>query len=1124
MFFVAMSGVLLGQSDTASISGYVRDPSGAGIPSAKVTVRSEATGMDRPVEADSAGYYVVSALQPGLYTVEAQAAGFKRLQKVHSKLDPNIPREVDLTLEVGVVAESVVVTASVANVQTDSSTLGKLVEGKQISDLQLNGRNPIFLAMLKPGVQRNGLLAGLSFAVDNGSFSINGSRGNDNLITYDGAVAVRTRGNNTSVGVADLDSVQEVQVLTANYSAEYGRSNGGQIRIITKSGTREFHGSAYEYFRNSALNANSWSRNLSASTNFTSPERYNQFGWNLGGPVVLPKASLRDKLFFYVSQEFLRRRLDSTAMGTVPTELMRAGNFSELLAPNPFLSGTKAIKDPSTGAVFPGNIIPRQLLSSNGLALLRVYPERTPGFLSGTRNWIAAGSSPVDQRKETFAIDLLPASQHSIRIRAMNYSYNDSAPFGTNFALSPVTKDRPSQTGSISWTYTVTPTLVSETVASISHDALWINLDTSNGLFDRTRYGINYPFAFPGTKDLANKIPSVDIPNFTSYTGSPYPSFFSDQVFTAGNNTTKVAGSHMIKFGVLYERAAENNRDQINIDNVPGGTDNQNGRFVFSDTRTGGSGLGLADAVLGLYNTYAETGLRSYTPYRSNMFEWYVQDKWKASPKLTLEFGLRHSIIQPYYSLWRNQSLFDPSFYEPAKAVKVDTRGNPVPGSGDPLNGIVVPGSGWPDAAKGRVTIAGDSAYDRLFRGLDKSYADLHWRDFQPRVGMAYAFNPKTVWRAGAGKFVNRLGVSDSVQLGGNPPLQPFASFALGNVDSPANATGASYPLAVTTEDRTFKNPVSYAWSTTLQREIGFNTTVEVSYVGRRGLNLQREKNINQLPVGALYLPQNAGLHPNQLRPYLGYGPIRETLNDGRSIYNGLQIELNRRFSKGLSFGFAYTRSHSEDNGSNYRALLPNTYNDKFFWGSSDFDTRQIAVINGIYELPWLRNSQAPAGKLLGGWEVTAVAQFQSGLPYTVQTADDFAGVGTGSGTSIWNMSGTPAMPHEFAGSAASGQYWFVPTNPDGAAVFTAPAQGTFTSQNNRNRLYNPAFQNWNLGLFKRFRITDRQNISFRAEGFNFINHPNLSGVNSNPRSAAFGMVTGKGSERNVQLSLRYSF
>lgn len=1130
--FVTLSQVQA-QSDTSSIAGTVRDSSGSVVPNAAVVLRNEATSTERRITTNESGNYVAPTLAPGFYTITVQANGFKKYVSQNNKLDPSIPLGVDVALEVGAATETVQVEANSETLQTESATLGKLVEGKQVSDLQLNGRNPIFLALLKPGV-RGGSLAGFTFGLDSGGFNINGGRGQDNLITFDGAVGVRTRSNGTSVGTADLDSVQEVQVLTANYSAEYGRSSGGQIRIITKSGTSKLHGTGYEYFRNSALNANSWSRNQSVSTNFVAPFRYNQYGFNVNGPVIIPKLFRnrdRNKLFFLFSQEYVRQRNVATSIRTVPTAAMKGGNFGEFLNPaSSFFNGVQ-LKDPLSGAPFAGNIIPASRFSPNGVGLLNVYPNPTPGFLIGRQNWIGSASAPTNQRKDTYSFDINPSEKHTVRVRLQNYTYLDLNPFQSNFDLYARVFDRPNQTGSVNWIWTVTPTLINEALVTASRDKVRIGIDTSNGRFDRTKYGINFPYAFPGTKNIANKIPTVDINDFDGYNGSPYPSSSAGPIYDISDNITKIVRNHTLKFGGLFERSGQNDFDQINVQGVPGGTDNQNGRFQFSNSRIGGgTGAAVSDALLGLFDTYAEIGTRSYTPYRGQMYEWFAQDSWKTTSKLTVTLGIRHSIIRPYYSLWRNQSVFDPRYYDPAKAVKVDPKtGNPIAGSGDPFNGIVIPGDGFTDGAKGRVPVADNGSVANLFHGLDKRYSDTHWTNFQPRLGFAYGLNSKTVLRAGAGRFITRVGVSDSVFLGGNPPFQPIASFATGSVDNPSGGGANTYPISINSQDRVFANPEAYTWNFTAERQVGQNTSLEVSYVGRRGLHGQRERNINQLQPGTLQA--NPGINANALRPFKGFGPIRVTNNDANSIYNGLQFGLTRRFTKGLSYGVAYTLSKSSDDGSNQRDVIPNAYNAHDLWGPSDYDSRHVIVLNLIYELPIFRDSRTLLGKTLGGWEVTSVTQFQTGTPFKVQTSDDFAGVGSGSGNqiaSLWNINGDPHLdnPQFATGGKADPSQYFKIFNSDGSRIFTPPAAGTFTTQRNRNLLYNTGFQNWNIGLFKRFRVTESQALTFRAEGFNFINHPNWSGADNNPNNytSTFGKVTSKNSERTIQLSLRYAF
>ena len=321
------AAALYAQSDNGSIVGFVKDPSGAVIPQVKVTLKNEATGVESKASTNESGYYVVTSLQPGLYSMTTEAAGFKKYESLHNKLDPNATLSVDASLTVGSAAEVVEVTASAQALQTESAAVDKLVTRTQIDGLELNGRDPLFLASLQPGMRSGTTLGDFTFSLTSGGYAVNGARSQDTTITFDGAPAVRTRANGTSIGVADVDSTEEVQILTADYAAEYGRAAGGQIRIVTKGGSSQFHGAAYEYFRNSALNANTWSRNQSVTTNFASPFRYNQFGFNVGGPVIIPHVIPKGKMFFFVGQEWARYRNAQTQTQEVPSLLMRAGEF-----------------------------------------------------------------------------------------------------------------------------------------------------------------------------------------------------------------------------------------------------------------------------------------------------------------------------------------------------------------------------------------------------------------------------------------------------------------------------------------------------------------------------------------------------------------------------------------------------------------------------------------------------------------------------------------------------------------------------------------------------------------------------------------------------------------------------
>jgi hypothetical protein len=885
--------------------------------------------------------------------------------------------------------------------------------------------------------------------------------------------------------------------------------------------------------------------------------------------------------------EWVKVRQTSNVVTRVPTARMKAGDFSEInpLSPN-FISQlgvSRFVADPQLvsstnlcqatpaspvaginyqGACFrDGGIIgkiPANRLSPNGLALLKGYPDPIPGFYSSGSNFFQSRPAQTNQRKENINIDYLPSEKHQIKGRLALYHFVDVSAFRGNFDRAPQIIDRPNQTISIGWTWTLSPTWISETIAAASRDQVFIYVDQTGDRYKRSAYGINYPYIFNTPKEIQDKIPTVDgLDLFTVLDGGPYPSSSKGPIYQLNNNWTNIRGNHTIKFGGYFERAGQNDFDQINVSGTPGGTNNQNGRFAFTNGTAGGTGVAAANAAIGLFDTYAEIGDRSYTPYRGHMFEWFAQDSWKATPKLRLEAGLRHSIIQPYYSLWRNMVVFDEASYNPSIAVTVDPRTGFITSNANNLqsrfNGLIIPGDGWPDSAKGpgRIAIATTGQYDFLFRGAGKSYSDIHKKNtFQPRVGVAYALNDKNVFRAGVGRFLTRLGVSDSVFLGGNPPLQPTVSITGGNVDNPGGTAGNVFPLVITTQDKVFKNPEAWTWNGTFEREVGFSTKVEISYVGRRGLHAQRERNLNQLPVGTCPASQPGftGGCPfitgttnrfaqDALRPFKGFGIIRSTNNDANSTYNGLQVGVERRFTKGLSYSFAYTLSKSYDDGSAQRDVIPNAFDAHNLWGPSTFDRRHSAVLTYAYELPFFKERSNLVGKVLGGWVISGVSQMATGNPLTVGSGDDFAGVGTGSGSQLWLFSEVPKITGQYANNNTDPSFWFNPAKADGTSIFTRPAPGTISNQKGRGLFYGPGFQNHNLRINKEFRIKETHAITFYAEAFNFLNHPNWNNPDTNPNNivigtdgkvdlarTTFGKITTRGSERQIQFALRYSF
>ena len=1170
------------QSDLSSISGTITDPSGAVVGGATVTLTSELTGAVHVTQTNKNGYYTIPGLAPGKYTVTVEGNGFEKLVVKGNNLDSSLPTTANERLSVGS-TQAIDVTATPDALAADSATLGRVITGEQVDNLPLDGRNPIYVALTKAGITSgptsattaNSAGTGSNISTFNestglGAIQINGGRERDNLITYDGGIAVRVRASGDSVGVVDAEAVQEVQVLATDYPAEFGRSIGGQIRITTKGGTNHFHGSLYEYLQNPDLDANTWVRNDNANnnnpafpgsikTNFVAPFTYNQFGGSIGGPLWIPHVLPKGKVFLFESEAFVIFNQTSTAPVTVPNPAFRTGDFSSLITGN--TTTNHYLKDPTLGlpcSVSTGmgggcfgnenggpstNIIPQNELSPNGVGLLSIYPMPTPGFQVGNENLLQIAQYPAHQEIDTGNMDIVPNNKNYIRFRLTHFFYHEDDPFSAAFDTVPRLYDRPNEVGSIDWVKTFSEKMTNEVLVTASHDAARLSIDTSGEVYNgqgpaysRATYGINYPFLYPGTKDLPNKIPTVQFLTTTSITtmdGSTYPSHSQGEIFDYADTFTRVIGDHILRVGALYERSGENDRDQIAFSaSNSGETNNQNGQFDFSSQNANGTGYDLADAAIGQYFTYAEVGARDETPYRGNLYEFFAQDSWKVTPKLHLEYGLRYSSIHPYYSEYNNAGSFDPAFYNPATAEQVSpTTGNPIAGTGDPLDGTVLWGNGFTANAAAHVPAAQTAQYNDLFHNLPRGYIHVQKYLFQPRLGIAYALNNKTVLRGGFGRYMNRQGVSDFVFAGGIPPLQQVASLSNGAVDSPGAGANGSYPTLSGDISQSSPQPEAYIWNATAERRLGFGTTAEVSYVGRHAIHLQYGANINQLQPGTVTAATE--VEANSLRPYKGYGPIDLVAQGDTATYNGLQVDVNRRFQQGFSFGVAYTFASSRDCDSFQKQQIPNTYDIKDVCGPSDYDIRQVIAINSIYTIPFHSNSRL-VNEVLGGWQLTQSYQFQTGAPFSVATTQDIAGVGTGSGPQLLQVTPGAVLKGngKFSKSSSDSNQWFSVVNPDGSQIFTTPTPGTFTPQLNRNILRAPGQEYFNAALLKRFAIVDGQTLAFRVDAFDFPNHPNWNSPDSTyvdqtlyaSSSPTFGKVTQKNGQRSLQISLRYSF
>ena len=1149
----------MAQNDVGTIVGFVTDSTGAVIPGAEVTIVNEGTGETRRVTTDAAGHYAVPNLSPAIYSMTATAKGFEKFVSNHNTLASNSTMEINGKLAIGEATQTIQVNDTAEVLQTQSAAIQSEVTGTQIQKEELNGRNPLYMAQLLPGVVSTATMADFNFAFNSGdTFEVNGARQNDTKYTIDGAMASRTRGDSQIIAGANVDSVQEMQVLTGDYSAEYGSASGAQIRVITKSGTRNFHGALYEYVRNADMNANTWSLNHAGQPRqqFT----YNNFGFALGGPVWAPRApvldKLRDKFFFFINEDWVIFHQSLQQLMAVPTTLMRQGNFSELLSSNPWYStGTKVI-DPATGvqADYGGqpNVLPPGELSANGLAIMSSYPTPTPNYLQGTDNWSGTADQPQDQRKGQINGDLLLGNHH-LEFRRSDNSYTEIAPYNQSNPDVPLSWSRPNQDTSLGWVWTISPTLVNEAHTSVSVDDVYIGVDAAGIGYNRSTFGINFPYIIPGPKASENKIPTANLnDSFSNIAGGPYPSHSSGIIYQDSDSLTKVWRNHTLKGGFFLTYWGENDNDQINVSTVPGGASNQNGTFTFSDNHNGlngGSGVSLANLALGLADYYTEIGTKAFTEWRGWVFEYFGQDSWQMTPKLNVSYGARITTTIPEHAEWGNADYFDPASYSLANAPAVSpTTGNVTLGSGNPYDGIVIPGlSAFPSSAVKHGVAAATASNDAcagqpctgLFApNLPKQYIASSTQ-FQPRVGFAYQVYPTTVVRAGAGSFVSTKGLLDNVFPGGNSPFQPTetvnSSGSTDLVDNPGVniTTGVEPALTITSLNRHLIPPTRWNWNLTIEQEIPQAQSVfQIAYVGAHGYHNWDVVDINQVPAGTAQA--NPGVAINYLRPYKGLTSIQQEQSGVSSNYNALQASWSSHFRGGSLAGVSYTWSRSRDQSSNYRDIVPDSYNMTNLWGPSEYDIPQAFVANYLWSEPAFFKKQSFRGELLDGWQFAGNVQAQKGEPCGIGTSTDYAGVssvdlgsfGCGSEGQFWVMNGKPTYPKQFAGFKGESGKWFSTTTSSGTPLFTKPVAGTFNLQPGvRDSIRQPGFQNWNISMIKSFPTSESTAFEFRAEAYNFINHPNLSNPQLNPTSGSFGEITGKnGNNRTLQLGARFSF
>ncbi len=915
IFILASSAVSWAQYHVnATITGTITDASGAVIPGVKVTVTNTATNATQSTETNSAGVYFFSDMPPATYTLTASKEGFNTCQGTDLVLEPSSTRTFSCALKVGQTTETVSVSASQLQVQTDTSQLSEVINSTQIEQLPDNGRNFANFLALEPGVE------GISFDSFNSmnifatqGVSVNGLRDSDNNILIEGVSSQRTRDNAATTAAPAIDAIGEINIVSSGYMPEYSRGAGAQIVVQLKSGADRYHGSLYEYNQNTAYDsAANWAVGTQGTPAGTI--NWNNFGGTFGGPVP----GMKKKLFFFYSEDVTRQPGASPNDVHVPSALAHQGNFSEYCAASiacptvpSYLAGQT---DPNTGQTlvkgqpFPNDTIATQFWSPNGAALMAVYPA--PNLPSGTvangqNNYYYLSQNPSNNHTESLKVDYVidPWKSH-LAVSLRHYRTNSfSGSFGNSPQLLDWNIQEPERGATIDLATTFSPTLVNDLTIGSTEDIVHVVLfpgplgnglnRTANGVTNQSPGGIDYPYIFgSASKDVAGKTPTVNfggvnsnIDSFNSLTDA-YPSHSVGHIYQFSDTLTKTIGRHILKFGAWIEHDGENDDDQLII-----GGQNLNGTFTFAATNDPHTtGLPIADMLLGAFDNYAEYGFRNETPWAAWQQGYFAQDSWKITPKLMIEGGLRYDFFPNYHSEWCNFAMFNPLAYStfPGTQQVIDPTNGLVEG-GNYYNGISMPCAGIPSKAEGHLGVFGEPfnastagtinqqlVQQGIIRGYSPTILPNRYRAFQPRFGFAYdPFGTgKTTIRGSAGIFYNHETLSDQTQMGRNLPFQTGASLNNGDIDCPGSAqtsstlgcggAGSAFtpgpviptaaneqgPIPITGQDYRAPLPVVYSFHFGVQHMFPQNMLAEVGYVGTETRHFSVLENLNELPVG----------------------------------------------------------------------------------------------------------------------------------------------------------------------------------------------------------------------------------------------------------------------------------
>jgi len=1060
---------------TATFTGQVTDQSGAAIIGATVKITSEETGIVITRQTSGDGIYTVPLLKAGTYTIEVRASGFAPNTRKNITLQIQQVGQEDFKLTVGGVDQQVTVEGGAPLLNTETTELGNVINSDSTEQLPLNGRNFSQLGLLVPGTapgpiggirtQGNGnetQRAGAEIVAD-------GSRGSFNLFMIDG-LDDRDQSVGTVKVFPNLESIEEFKVQIGNYDAQFA-SGGAVINVVTRSGSNEIHGSAFEFLRNKDLNSRQF---FDASE---PPFQQNQFGFSVGGPIK------KNKLFFFGDYQGLRIHESSTSILTEPTAALRVGNFSGY--PATIYNPTTYNATTNTRTPYAGNQIPLTQLDPVAVNLLQILPlPNLPGTSNNFRvnNLAAQNEDQYDVRG-----DYVLSEKDSMFARVTHGTATISFPAtpvlingqinplafaqGTATAGSLRTNNAPSSQATLQEIHQFSPNVSNQIALGYTRFALSVApLDESYNL--ASKLGLIGANTGPDSGAMA----SISISGGSGYSASNQPEVIPQNTWQATDTVSWVHGAHSLRFGF----SVDHNGFGFFQLGAPSGSLSFTGTYTNNPASSSGTGAGYADFMLGLPVSSSKSLLGSGIPYLSyTEYGGFVQDNWRVSSKLTVNLGLRWDLFTPVSE--RHDRLSD--FY---------------------LNA-------------GTFALAGQSGVSNTILGTQD-------HDFSPRLGIAYRVTEKTVVRAAYGLFYfNEQGVGGSSRLFINYPFAPtFAVTCSSTVPCLSTSTGIpavfssnNLPTAVYQPTPNL-TPNVQQYNVTVERQIIKSMVARAAYVGAKGEHLNINLDENVAVPGAGAVPAR--------RPYPGFGQVSSWEPRGPSDYNALQLSLEKRMSHGLSFLGAYTWGKSLDEGAGgnsstgeSRINIQNPQNLRADYGLSNFDIRQRATLSTVYQLPFghgrqfLSNANRAVDAVAGGWQISSILTLQGGMPFSISMA------------TATDNTGTFQRPNRVCdGNLPGGQQsikeWY------NLACFVAPPIYTF-GNTGRNVLIGPKLETWDLGADKDFRITERVGLQFRAEFFNALNHPNFGLPNASIGSSAAGTITTViTNARQVQFALRLHF